>query len=179
MIDGRVLVLNQNYEPLHICDWQRAIALLFSGKATVLEHGDSLLHAPNLDMHIPTVVRLHDYIARPMPRVKLSRPALLARDEYRCQYCGRKTRDLTIDHVIPRQRGGPHTWENLVMCCRSCNNRKGNRTPREASMRLLRAPRKPRFIPYLSFPTFSAALRSDVWRDYLEPFAPQLLDGTF
>ncbi len=178
-MEGRVLVLNQNYEPLHICDWQRAVALVYTGKAITVEHDGVMLRSPTREMPMPSVVRLHDYVLRPLPEMKLSRRAILARDDQRCQYCGNRARDLTIDHVIPRERGGPHTWENLVTCCRKCNNKKGNRAPREVGMKLLKRPRRPRFIPYLSFATFRAALRNEAWRDYLEPFAPQLLDGSF
>jgi 5-methylcytosine-specific restriction endonuclease McrA len=179
LMDGRVLVLNQNYEPLHICNWQRAITLVYAGKATTVEADGRLLRSPTIEMRLPTVVRLYDYVSRPLPEIKLSRRAILARDDHRCQYCGARTRDLTIDHVIPRERGGAHTWENLVASCRKCNNKKGNHTPREANLKLLKRPRRPRFIPYLSFATFRAAIRNDTWRDYLEPFAPQLLDGSF
>jgi 5-methylcytosine-specific restriction endonuclease McrA len=178
-MDGRVLVLNQNYEPLHICDWQRAVTLVYTGKAIAVEYDGVMLRSPTFEMRMPSVVRLHEYVFRPLPDVKISRRALLARDDHRCQYCGDRDRELTIDHVIPRERGGPHTWENLVACCRKCNNKKGNRTPREASMKLIKRPRRPRFIPYLSFATFRSALRNDAWRDYLEPFAPQLIDGSF
>lgn len=178
-MDGRVLVLNQNYEPLHICDWQRAVTLVYTGKAHAVENNGKLLRSPTTEIRLPSVVRLRDYISRPLPTVKLSRRAILARDDHRCQYCGSHERDLTIDHVIPRERGGPHTWENLATSCRRCNNKKGSRTPREAGMKLFSRPRRPRFIPYLNFATFRAALRNEAWRDYLEPFAPQLLDDSF
>ncbi len=178
-MDGRVLVLNQNYEPLHICNWQRAVTLVYAGKATTVEVDGQILRSPTTEMRLPTVVRLYDYVSRPLPEIKLSRRAILARDDHRCQYCGARTHDLTIDHVIPRERGGAHTWDNLVASCRKCNNKKGNRTPREATLKLLKRPRRPRFIPYLSFATFRAAIRNEAWRDYLEPYAPQLLDGSF
>ncbi|MFP3904888.1 MAG: HNH endonuclease [Armatimonadota bacterium] len=178
-MNGKVLVVNQNYEPLNICSWQRAVTLVFAGKATTVETADRTLHAPSMEIKMPSVVRLHDYINRPLPQVKLSRRAILARDNNRCQYCGRKTGNLTIDHVIPRERGGSDTWENLAACCRACNARKGNRTPREAGLKLIRRPRRPRFIPYLGFATFRQALRNETWRDYLEPFAPQLLDESY
>ncbi|MEI6500356.1 MAG: HNH endonuclease [Armatimonadota bacterium] len=87
------------------------------------------------------------------------------------------SRDLTLDHVVPRRRGGGATWDNLVACCAQCNNKKADKTPREADMTLLRKPRRPRFIPYLSFATFTAAAKNPGWRDYLEPFAPHLLDN--
>lgn len=175
---GQVLVLNQNYEPLNVCSWQRALSLLCLGKAVVLEEDSQLIHTPTYTMTKPTVVRLSYLIRRPLPEMKLTRRAILARDRHTCQYCGHTARDLTIDHIIPRHRGGPGTWDNLVACCLHCNNRKANRTPREANMELLSNPRRPRFIPYLSFATFTQAATNPRWRDYLEPFAPHLVSGS-
>lgn len=172
---GQVLVLNQNYEPLNVCSWRRAVALLCLGKAIALEHDSEVVRAPNQELLLPTVVRLSYPIRRPLPELKLSRRAVLARDGNTCQYCGQMVRDLTIDHVIPRGRGGPSSWDNLVACCSKCNNKKADRTPREANMSLLRKPRRPGFIPYLSFATFTAAAKNPCWRDYLEPFAPHLV----
>lgn len=176
---GQVLVLNQNYEPLNVCSWQRAVTLLCLGKATALEHDEHLiLHTPTQEMPRPTVVRLSYLIRRPIPELKLSRRAVLARDGNTCQYCGHTSRELTIDHVVPREHGGPSSWDNLVACCLRCNNKKANRTPREANMELLNKPRRPRFIPYLSFATFTTAASNPCWRDYLEPFAPHLVAGS-
>ena len=174
-MNGRVLVLNQNYEPLNICRWQRAVTLVFLNKALVVENDSRTLHSPSVTMPMPSVVRLVHYIKRPLPEVKLSRQSLMERDSYTCQYCGEKTKYLTVDHVIPRERGGRHDWTNLVACCMKCNNRKGNRTPQEAGMTLIRQPERPRFIPFLSFATMRQALCHEVWRDYLEPFAPHLV----
>ncbi|MCE5237523.1 HNH endonuclease [bacterium] len=174
---GQVLVLNQNYEPLNVCSWRRAVALLCLGKAIALEHGAQVVRSSQSEMVLPTVVRLAYPIRRPLPELKLSRRAILARDSHTCQYCGHVSRDLTIDHVIPRDRSGQSTWDNLVACCLKCNNKKGNKTPREADMKLIRKPRRPRFIPYLSYATFTAAAKNPLWRDYLEPFAPHLVEA--
>ncbi len=174
-MSGRVLVLNQNYEPLNVCGWQRAVSMVYVGKAIVVENDSEVLHSPSMEMPLPTVVKLAYHVKRPLPRLKLSRQNLLARDKHACQYCGRRSKDLTIDHVIPRERGGAHSWENLVACCIRCNNKKSNRTPREAGMTLIKLPKRPKFIPYLSYATFTAALKQHAWRDYLEPFAPHLL----
>ncbi len=176
-MSGQVLVLNQNYEPLNVTSWRRAITLVVLGKAVVVEEDSQYITTPSTAIRMPSVVRLSYLVKRPLPELKLSRRGILTRDNYTCQYCGKRTRNLTIDHVIPRERGGKHTWENLVACCPECNHKKGNRTPQQAGMKLLRKPQKPRFIPYLSYSTFRAALRNRQWRDYLEPFAPQLLDG--
>ncbi len=173
---GQVLVLNQNYEPLNVCSWRRAIGLVCLGKAIALEHEAEVIRSAEAEFPLPTVVRLAHPIRRPMPELKLSRRAVLARDRNTCQYCGHSARDLTIDHIIPRRRGGAAAWDNLVACCAKCNNAKGDKTLREANMTLSRRPRRPRFIPYLSFATFLAAAQNPRWRDYLEPFAPHLMD---
>ena len=175
MMNGKVLVLNQNYEPLNICPWQRAVSLIYLGKAVVLADDSRLLHSPSVTMHMPSVIRIARHIKRPLPQVRLSRQSLMARDQHTCQYCGKKSKHLTVDHVIPRERGGGHDWDNVVACCADCNSRKRNLTPREVGMSLIRRPARPRFIPYLSFAAMREALRNHVWRDYLEPFAPHLV----
>lgn len=174
-MNGRVLVLNQNYEPLNVCSWQRAVSMVFMGKATPVEYDGKVLRSPTTELRLPTVVRLSYHVRRPLPEVRISRSSIMARDAHTCQYCGARGKNLTLDHVLPRDRGGGHTWENVVACCTDCNNKKGNRTPQEANLRLLTQPRRPRFIPYLNYPTFTAALKHPEWRDYLEPFAPHLI----
>ena len=175
-MSDQVLVLNRNYEPLSVCGWQRAVTMVYVGKAIVVEENSRTLHSPSTEMRLPTVVKLAYQVDRPLPKLKLSRQNLLARDRYTCQYCGkRSSKALTIDHVIPSTRGGTSSWENLVACCDTCNNKKGNRTPREAGLHLIRKPRRPKFIPYLSYATFTAAVKNPDWRYYLEPFAPHLV----
>ena len=136
----KVLVLNASYEPLNICGWKRAVVLIFKGKAEQVEHNGKVIY-PNF--HIPTVIRLRRYVRIPYKEIPLTRRNLMYRDHYRCQYCNAKTIDLTIDHVIPRSRGGSDTWENVVACCQKCNVKKGDRTPKEAHMHLIKAPRTP------------------------------------
>ncbi len=174
-MDGQVLVLNQSYEPLNVCGWQHAVSMVYIGKAVVVEADGKVLHSATAEMLLPTVVKLAYHIKRPMPKLKLSRQNLLARDRHTCQYCGKRSKNLTIDHVIPRDRNGAHSWANLVACCVRCNNKKRNRTPQEAGMRVLRRPARPKFVPYLSFATFTQGLKRPTWRGYLEPFAPHLV----
>ncbi len=143
-----VLVLNQNYEPLNVCNTRRALVLLDRGKAEVLEHGSGGIRTPSRVLARPSVIRLIYLVKRPRPRVKLSRREVFHRDHYTCQYCGSKTRDLTIDHVVPRHRGGKHTWDNLVSACRVCNHRKGGKTLEESKMKLLRLPCEPKSNGY-------------------------------
>ena len=108
-----VLVLNSNYEPLNICNVRRAISLLLLGKAEVLHLHDSPILTGRGPLHVPSVLKMRYQVRRPMPQLRLSRHSILARDNFTCQYCGVKGRDLTIDHVIPRWAGGPQTWDNL------------------------------------------------------------------
>lgn len=139
----RVLVLNSNYEPLHVCGLRRAMILIGRGKAEVLEHAPIPLRSPTVSSLMPSVVRLYHLVKRPRPRAMLSRKEIYSRDGYACVYCGKQGRDLTLDHVIPRQKGGMHTWENLVTACRACNGRKGNKSVAEAGMVLKKEPVQP------------------------------------
>jgi 5-methylcytosine-specific restriction endonuclease McrA len=153
MINFPVLVLNQNYEPLNVCRVRRAVVLLQDGRAEMLENGVGFIHSISLDFPVPSVIRLAHMIKRPRPQRKLTRLEIFHRDHFTCQYCGKQTSQLTLDHVIPRYRGGEHKWENVVSACIPCNRRKAGRTPREAGMKLLRPPAPPRddrffYIPY-------------------------------
>ena len=138
-----VLVLNQNYEPLNVCNVRRAIVLVIDGKAEILEAHDVTVATASRRFPSPSVIRLVYLIRRPRPRVKLTRREVFIRDGYTCQYCGRQQGDLTIDHVIPRSRGGQHTWDNLVSACKTCNHRKGGKSLGEARMQLKSQPKEP------------------------------------
>ncbi len=164
-----VLVLNSNYEPLNVCTLRRAVSLMLLGKAEVLQQGDRPLPTIGGGHTAPSVLKMRYQVRRPMPQLRLSRHSILARDHYTCQYCGVKGKDLTIDHVLPRWAGGPHTWDNLVACCRRCNLKKGDKTPVQAHMKLARQPKRPHYVPYLSLPLFLKAQSRDEWKDYL-PF---------
>ena len=168
-----VLVLNGNFEPLNICSIQRGMTLLFLGKAEVLRYSDARVRSAEDSFAIPSVLRLHEVVRRPLPELKISRKSVLARDSYTCVYCGSRE-TLTIDHVFPRHRGGENTWENVVCSCLRCNNKKGNRTPQECGLRLPHPPRKPRYIPYISFPRFVSAVKRPEWREYLVGFGKGL-----
>lgn len=142
-MEAPVLVLNANYEPLNVCSTKRAIGLMMMGKATMLENGRGVIHTPSVTFPRPSVVRLSYMVHRPRARVKLTKREIFRRDDYTCQYCGKRTTNLTIDHVQPRHRGGGHSWENLVASCPACNRRKGGRTPAEADMALRKQPVEP------------------------------------
>ena len=168
-----VLVLNGNFEPLNICSIARGMTLIFLGKAEVLRYSEARVRSAEDSFAIPSVLRLHEVVRRPLPELKISRKSVLARDSYTCVYCGSRE-TLTIDHVFPRHRGGENTWENVVCSCLRCNNKKGNRTPQECGLRLPHPPRKPRYIPYISFPRFVSAVKRPEWREYLVAFGKGL-----
>lgn len=166
MLDASsVLVLNQNYEPLNICNLRRAFVLVSRGKAEVLEQNARALRSPSHSFIRPSVIRMVYHIRRPRPKVRLTRREVFMRDNFTCQYCGTRTKELTLDHVIPRHRGGRHTWDNLVSACRACNHRKGSRRPEEAHMNLLHAPYEPKatsfHILYRHIQTY------DEWRKFI------------
>ncbi len=167
MINLPVLVLNQSYEPLNICRVRRAVVLLYQNKAEMLENGSGFIHSANFEFPVPSVIRLASMIKRPRRSGrKLTRFEVFKRDQYTCQYCGRETRQLTLDHVIPRYRGGQHTWENVVSACVPCNRRKAGRTPQECGIRLIRQPSQPRDNGLFYIPTHYPHTR-DEWQKYL------------
>jgi len=165
MIDLPVLVLNQNYEPLNVCLVRRAIVLLFCGKAEVVQNGFGQIHSISNTFALPSIIRLIYMVKHPRHQRKLTRIEVFNRDGHACQYCGKESRTLTLDHVIPRYRGGEHRWENVVSCCVRCNRHKAGRTPDEANMRLIRRPRCPQpdgfYIPPYYLQTYSE------WRKFV------------
>ena len=144
---GQVLVLNASYEPLNITTWRRAMVMMLKGKAESLEL--DLSREIRRGTHLPTVIRLRQYVRVPFRQLPLTRRNVFHRDNHSCQYCGCQDEPLSIDHVVPRSRGGGDNWENVTTACLSCNVRKGNRTPKEAEMPLKRVPRRP--LSSLSF----------------------------
>ncbi len=163
--DEAVLVLNANYEPLNVCSTRRAVGLMMTGKAVLLVNGRGVIRTASVSFPRPSIVRLSHMIRRPHPRVKLTKREIFRRDHFTCQYCGQRPSILTIDHVLPRHRGGHHTWDNLVTACPSCNRRKGGRTPGEAAMTLRAVPKEPRAsAAYLFGRTFE---ERDEWTKFL------------
>jgi 5-methylcytosine-specific restriction endonuclease McrA len=142
---GRVLVLNASYEPLNVCTVRRALVLILKEKAEVLERGDGVLRSETMRVDRPEVIRLITFVRVPrdIHRRRITRKAVLARDGWTCQYCGASKHSLTVDHVVPRSRGGESVWENIVASCAPCNRKKGNRLPREVSMHPRKHPRPP------------------------------------
>jgi 5-methylcytosine-specific restriction endonuclease McrA len=145
-----VLLLNANYEPLNVCNVRRAMTLVLVGKADVIHEGEARLVTSSRNVPVPSVVKMRYHVRRPMPQLRLSRHSVLARDNYTCQY--------------------PHTWDNLVACCRKCNLKKGDKTPQQANMRLRTRPRRPHYVPYLSLPKYLRAVQRQDWQYYLPVF---------
>jgi 5-methylcytosine-specific restriction endonuclease McrA len=165
----RTLVLDLGYQPHRIVSWQRAITMLFQGKVEVVEEYDEIVYSGHtLVLRMPAVVRLLQKVAR-RKAVRFSRMNVLARDNWTCQYCGHKfpTRALNYDHVIPRSQGGKTGWENIVTACYGCNDRKANRTPRQAGMRLLRQPVKPTSLPVVALHFDPASSIPEAWANWV------------
>ena len=168
LLQEPVLVLNATYEPINVTAVRRALVLILKGVATTEEEDGYFVHSARLALRIPSVIRLVEFRRIPYQTRALSRKNVLLRDRYTCQFCGRvlPAHELTLDHVIPRSRGGHTDWDNLVACCHRCNNLKGDRLPDEAGLRLLRPPRP--FTLHTSRQIMRMLGRSDErWRKYL------------
>jgi len=159
------LILNQSYEPLTTCSAKKALVLLYLTKADLIEsRQDKYVHSVSTLLPYPSVIRLTTYKKVPYRQIELSRKNIFKRDNNCCQYCGTRTAALTIDHIVPKSRGGGDTWENLVTACFRCNNIKGNRTPQEAGMKLQTKPMRPSYIMFLN-KTVGAVEES--WRNFM------------
>ncbi len=174
MDSGKVLILNQTFEPLHVCSARRAVILLFTGKAERVEDTTRVIRSPSTALVLPSVIRLHRFVRKPArPTIAFNKKNILKRDAHTCQYCGRNGGErMTIDHVIPKSLGGRTVWENVVSACRTCNLKKGNTPLDEAGMHLLRRPTKPLSFFYLGI-LAHASQRYEIWRKYL----PDEADG--
>ncbi len=166
----QTLLLNATYEPLKVVHWQKAITLWCQGKVEIIAEHDREIRAVSFSLKLPSVIRLLRYvrIKKRFDYVPFSRANIYARDAYTCQYCAESfpTPELTFDHVVPVSQGGRKDWENIVTCCVTCNRKKGGRTPQEAHMRLVRAPRRPDSAPAIRI-TIGLRNAPDSWRDYL------------
>jgi 5-methylcytosine-specific restriction endonuclease McrA len=157
-----ILVLNSDYTPLNITTFKRAIILVIKGKAEIIKNDDNIIRSESITYSKPLIIRLFDYISHKMKNLRVNRSRLYKRDNNECAYCGSK-KELTIDHIIPKSRGGKNTWNNLITCCLPCNLRKGDKTPEEARMPLRFQPRTPTL-----FANESSVAK--VWEDYKSSF---------
>ena len=164
ILTAPVLVLNLNYVPINISTARRAIILVGKGKAELLELRDGHVRTVSQNVDVPSIIRLSYLVKRPFVPSKLSKREIFLRDQYTCQYCGIKSTELTLDHVIPRRQKGAHTWENVVAACSKCNLKKAGFTPEEAKMRLLREPKIPQPNPYRMLQERTIL---DEWKPYL------------
>ena len=164
LLSSAVLVLNANYSPMTICTAKRAISLYFLNKIDVLSNYDDKINSPSLSLNLPSVIKIKTYIKNNNMAVEISRKNILARDGYKCQYCGIQSKALTVDHVIPKFRNGLDSWENLVAACKNCNQIKGEKTPEEAKMPLLKKPKRPNRIHYFQR---LVKKKQAAWRPYL------------
>ena len=161
---ARALLLNASFEPLCVVPMRRAVVLVLKEKAEIVARNGAVLHSERAELPVPAVIRLHHFVRVPYRnRVPLSRRAVFARDGHRCQYCNRTAEN--IDHVVPRSRGGPHAWDNVVASCRACNSRKEDRLLSEVDLRLCRTPREPKASLWI---VASAGSIDPAW----EPFLP-------
>ena len=164
VMNGHVLVLNNDYRALTTCSVERAVVLVFLQKAELVESiPDRYVRSPTTRYPFPSIVRLRTYVRVPYKRVMITRKNILRRDRFRCQYCGCREK-LTVDHVKPRSQGGRDTWENLVTACTPCNNKKGNRRPEEAAMPLFRKPYRPSHVMFIRD---YIGILHEAWKPYL------------
>ena len=170
-LTAEVLVLNSDYEPLNVCNMRRALVMVYLGKADVLHEREMDLDLYIGGLQAPSVVKLRHHVRRPLPELKLTRRTVFARDEFTCQYCGLVGKDMTIDHVVPRRHGGRTDWDNVVCSCRKCNMKKSDKFLHQTGMKLMKQPRRPRYVPYISLAKYLSGRKNEVWRDYLPVFA--------
>lgn len=163
------LLLNATYEPIKIISWKKAITLVFLGKAEMLERQTQEVRSARESFAAPSVLRLLRRVRVPRKPVQFSRANVYRRDSFVCQYCQNKFSPsrLTFDHVMPRSRGGETSWVNIVTSCQECNRIKGDRTPSEAGMPLLKAPKEPRWAPFVLGGVGIDGNHPEVWTPYL------------
>lgn len=164
--DHSVLLLNTTFEPLTVVTARRALKLLFSKKAHSIEEGGAFIQTIRARVRIPSVIQIVYYIRKPYMAPKFSKRSVFIRDGYNCQYCGKHTPKPTIDHIIPRSKGGKTNWSNVVTACHACNNRKGDRSLKESGMRLIKDPQEPKFLVYSAI---ISPARVKKWERYFHP----------
>lgn len=166
MLNSHVLLLNQNFVPLTVCSARRAVVMVLTGKAEIIESTGNYIHSISMRFDIPSIIRLLSY-ANISQRFKIqpTKQNILKRDHGICQYCGESEGPMTVDHVIPRSHGGGETWGNLVCACSECNNKKDDKTPQEAGMKLIKKPKKPGFGMFFISRKFHIY---GSWRNYIK-----------
>lgn len=148
----RVLTLNSNYEPVGTISWKKAVSMFFMNKVTVLEQYEEEIRSPSIKIKIPSVVVLKSNKNKKINSIRFSRNNIWLRDEGKCQYCldNVSFTNFTVDHVVPKCNGGKTTWENIVVCCYKCNQKKGEKTLKESGFKLNKIPKKPNSLPFIT-----------------------------
>lgn len=166
---SHTLVLTPWMSPHRVVPWMTAVCLLHTGKAKVLAEYDEVIRSPSVEMKLPSVIWLVKPVSAFKKGVKFSRINVMTRDNFTCQYCGKKLpmKDLNYDHVTPRRLGGRTVWENIVTCCYPCNDKKAGRTPQQAKMRLLKQPVRPKTLP-MTQPVLPRGQYPEDWTFYLQ-----------
>lgn len=167
-MDARVLVLNSAYIPLNSVSWKRAVCLIYQQKADVIYEKERIIRSPSIEMKMPSVIRLRYTDIIPKIKIKYNKKNIYLRDNYTCQYCGKKLSSpgLTIDHVIPKRLDGTSSWGNTTTCCFPCNMKKSGKTPKQAGMKLLSKPTKPHYYPYLFIKKYANESDIDLWKQF-------------
>ena len=161
--DQSVLLLNSTYEPLTVVPARRALNLIFSKKAHAVEESNNFMSTVRAKIRVPSVIQIVYFVKKPYSKPKFSKRSVFIRDNYQCQYCGKHSTKPTIDHVIPRSKGGRNDWANAVTACHECNNKKGDRALKEAGMKLIRTPKEPQYMVYS---TIITPTRMKKWERY-------------
>ena len=163
LLNNRVLLLNGSYEPLLVVTAKKAILLYFADKVEIIKHSNYIVRSVYIEFKIPSIIRLKKYIFVKKKELSLTRKNVLKRDNHTCQYCNSKNLDLTLDHIIPRDKGGADSWDNLVAACKKCNMKKGNKLLKDISMNLIKLPSKPSYLLNLQ----DYAKLNSSWMPYL------------
>ena len=164
-LSKKVLLLNSSYEPISVINGKKAIIMLMTKKVDYIEKTKLLISSEKLKMSLPLIVKLKSYIYLNKRKISLTRKNIFKRDNYKCQYCGKNTSSLTIDHVIPKNKGGRDSWENLVSACKTCNLNKGNTLLKDTAMSLIKIPKKPNYLIYMQDYVVNKEYKS--WKPYL------------
>jgi 5-methylcytosine-specific restriction endonuclease McrA len=150
MLDGNVLLLNQNFIPLTVCSARHAVVMVWTGRAEIVESTGKFIHSVSRRFDVPSIIRLLEYVKISYRfNVQLTKQNVIKRDRGVCQYCGKTDGSMTVDHVVPKSHGGDDSWTNLVCACSGCNNKKDDKTPHESGMELLKIPKKPNIASFL------------------------------
>ena len=166
MMNSHVLLLNQNFVPLTVCSARRAVVMVWTGKAEIIESTGRFIHSVSMRYDIPSIIRLLGFVnVSHRFKIQPTKQNILKRDHGICQYCGKSEGPMTVDHVIPRSQGGGETWENLVCACSMCNNKKDDKTIDEVGMKLIRKPKKPGFGLFILSTKLSL---NSSWRQYIK-----------